>query len=120
MQNKEGENTKGTRGGLRKRERVNSTSVMELWTEKERKKEQQAKKRTRQEEEGDEIPKRSKAIEITPRKKTTSESEAEKGEKDVITAIRIKDRFKAGNSRIEERSQRDKGRMEEENGKSGE
>jgi len=50
MQNKEGENTKGSqrdkngrrewkgtdppRGGLRKRERVNLTSVMELWAGK--------------------------------------------------------------------------------------
>jgi len=69
MQNKKGENTKGTRGGLRKREKVNSTSVMELWAKKERKEEEEATKRTRQkEEEGDEISKGSKPIERSPKK----------------------------------------------------
>jgi len=42
---------------------------MELWAEMERKTEEEAKKRTRQKEEGDEISKGSKAIQITPRKK---------------------------------------------------
>jgi len=87
MQNKEGENNKGTRGGLRKREKVNSTSVMELWAEKERKKEEKAKKRTRQEEEGDETPKGSKAIERSLRKRAASESEMEREEKEVIAVL---------------------------------
>jgi len=69
------------------REMVNSTSVMELWAEKERKKEKEAKKRMRQEEEGDEIPKGSKAIERSPRKRAASESEVERGKKKVITML---------------------------------
>jgi len=44
-------------------------------------------KRTGQEEEGDEIPKGSKAIERSPRKRAASESEVERGEKEVITVL---------------------------------
>jgi len=59
--NKEDESVKETRGGLRRRERVNSATVMELWAEKERKEEEVGKQRTRQkEEEYDEIFKRKK------------------------------------------------------------
>jgi len=61
IKNKEGESIKGTRGGLRRRERTNSASVIKLWAEKERKEEEEAKKRMRQkQEECDEIFKRSK------------------------------------------------------------
>jgi len=59
--NKEDKSVKETRGGLRRRERVNSATVMELWAEKERKEEEVGKKRTRQkEEEYDDIFKRTK------------------------------------------------------------
>jgi len=69
MQNKESENTKGMRGGLRRREKSNLASVMELWAEKERKEEEEAKKRMRQKkEECDEIFKRSKLVERSPKK----------------------------------------------------
>jgi len=77
------------RGGLRRREKINLASVMELWAEKERKEEEEGKKRTRQkEEEGDEILKRSKLVEKSPRKSVVSESEAEDGEKELIMVLK--------------------------------
>jgi len=72
IKNKEGENTKGTRGGLSRREKSNSASVIELWVEKERKEEEEAKK-----EECDEIFKRSKLVERSLSKSVESENEAE-------------------------------------------
>jgi len=70
MKNKESESIKGTRGGLRRRERANLATVMELWAEKERKEEKEEKKRMRQkEEECDEIFKRSKLVERSPSKR---------------------------------------------------
>jgi len=89
IKNKEGENTKGTRGGLRRREKSNSASVMELWAEKERTEEEEAKKRMRQkEEECDEIFKRSKLVEKSLSKSVESETETEDGEKEWITVLK--------------------------------
>jgi len=91
IKNEEGENTRGTRGGLKRREKSNSTSVMELWAEKERKEEEQAKKRMRQKKEQcDEIFKRSKLVERTPSKSVERENEAEDGNNEWITE-RIKE-----------------------------
>jgi len=60
IKNKKGESIKGTRGGLRRRERANSATVMELWAEKERKEEEEKKRMRQKEEECDEIFKRNK------------------------------------------------------------
>jgi len=80
IKNKEGENIKGTRGELRKSERSNSASVVELWAEKERKEEKEAKKRIRQKkEECEEIFKRSKLVERTPSKRIERENEVRDG-----------------------------------------
>jgi len=46
-----GGSIKKTRKGLRRKERSNSASVVELWAEKERKEEEEEKKRMRQKEE---------------------------------------------------------------------
>jgi len=83
IKNKKGENIKRTRGGLRRRERANSASVMELWAEKERKEEEEVKKRMRQkEEECDELFKRSKLVERSPSKRVKRENEAGDGMKE--------------------------------------
>jgi len=75
---------KGTRRGLRRRERANSAMVMELWTEKERKVEEEEKKRMRQkEEECDEIFKRSKLVERSPNRRVERENKAGYGTKEL-------------------------------------
>jgi len=97
IKNKEGESIKGTRGGLRRRERANSATVMELWAEKERKEEEEEKKRMRQkEEECDEIFKRSKLVERSPSKRIERENEAGDGTKELIIVLKDLKRTKKG------------------------
>jgi len=89
IKNKEGESIKETRGGLRRREKSNSASMVELWAEKERKKEEEAKKRIRQkEEECQEIFKRNKLVERSSRNRIERENEAEDGAKELITVLK--------------------------------
>jgi len=106
IKNKEGESIKGTRGGLSRRERANSATVMELWAEKERKEEKEEKKRMRQkEEECDKIFKRSKLVERSPSKRVERENETGEWNEKIDNSIeRFKERFKTGNNKIEERS----------------
>jgi len=89
IKNKKGENIKGTRGGLRRRERTNSALVIKLWAEKERKEEEETKKRMRQKEvECDEIFKRSKLVERSPSKNVERENEAGDGTKELIIVLK--------------------------------
>jgi len=89
IKNKEGESSKRTREGLRRSERANSVTVMDLWAEKERKEEEEAKKRMRQkEEECNEIFKRSKLVERSPSKRVENENEAGNGMKELIIVLK--------------------------------
>jgi len=89
IKNKEGESIKGTRKGLRRRERTNSATMMELWAEKERNEEEEEEKRMRQKEKKcDEIFKRSKLVERLPSKRIERENEAGDGTKELIIVLK--------------------------------
>jgi len=95
---------KGTRGELMRREKANSLAVLELRAEKERKIEEDAEKRMRhKEKECDEKFERSKLVERSPSKRVKRENEAGGWNEGIDNNIeRFKERFKAGNSRVEE------------------